>query len=144
MIRRPPRSHRTDTLFPYTTLFRSGGDRAVCHRPWFREWQRDGGGGLRLSICGGLPDRDRLAPRPRAPGVALGDRRRTTAGRPGDRAGRAGGGRQDEVVGLKAGLTPAVPARPAEFGRESGGGRGGKHVLITGIGADFKNKIMIQ
>src|SRR3546814_20949424 len=26
MIRRPPRSTRTDTLFPYTTLFRSGVD----------------------------------------------------------------------------------------------------------------------
>src|SRR3546814_8183574 len=26
MIRRPPRSTRTDTLFPYTTLFRSHGD----------------------------------------------------------------------------------------------------------------------
>src|SRR3546814_7031183 len=25
MIRRPPRSTRTDTRFPYTTLFRSGG-----------------------------------------------------------------------------------------------------------------------
>src|SRR3546814_14122977 len=30
MIRRPPRSTRTDTLFPYTTLFRSGGDIGVC------------------------------------------------------------------------------------------------------------------
>src|SRR3546814_1398121 len=28
MIRRPPRSTRTDTLFPYTTLFRSG----LAHR----------------------------------------------------------------------------------------------------------------
>src|SRR3546814_7724640 len=28
MIRRPPRTTRTDTLFPYTTLFRSRGDRA--------------------------------------------------------------------------------------------------------------------
>src|SRR3546814_4779251 len=28
MIRRPPRSTRTDTLFPYTTLFRS----LCCHR----------------------------------------------------------------------------------------------------------------
>src|SRR3546814_6622656 len=28
MIRRPPRSTRTDTLFPYTTLFRSGRVRA--------------------------------------------------------------------------------------------------------------------
>src|SRR3546814_14534327 len=27
MIRRPPRSTRTDTLFPYTTLFRSLGNR---------------------------------------------------------------------------------------------------------------------
>src|SRR3546814_14556442 len=25
MIRRPPKSKRSDTLFPYTTLFRSGG-----------------------------------------------------------------------------------------------------------------------
>src|SRR3546814_14585150 len=31
MIRRPPRSTRTDTLFPYTTLFRSHGV-AVTHR----------------------------------------------------------------------------------------------------------------
>src|SRR3546814_1027745 len=30
MIRRPPRSTRTDTLFPYTTLFRSG--RRPAHR----------------------------------------------------------------------------------------------------------------
>src|SRR3546814_16072161 len=29
MIRRPPKSSRTDTLFPYTTLFRSSG---VCSR----------------------------------------------------------------------------------------------------------------
>src|SRR3546814_11318035 len=33
MIRRPPRSTRTDTLFPYTTLFRSGlPGGAVCGR----------------------------------------------------------------------------------------------------------------
>src|SRR3546814_20546297 len=31
MIRRPPRSTRTDTLFPYTTLFRSGGDLESHH-----------------------------------------------------------------------------------------------------------------
>src|SRR3546814_5676147 len=30
MIRRPPRSTRTDTLFPYTTLFRSGRHLAEC------------------------------------------------------------------------------------------------------------------
>src|SRR3546814_10044779 len=40
MIRRPPRSTRTDTLFPYTTLFRSEAGRKVyqeycasCHGP---------------------------------------------------------------------------------------------------------------
>src|SRR3546814_2840150 len=31
MIRRPPRSTRTDTLFPYTTLFRSGRLRVRLH-----------------------------------------------------------------------------------------------------------------
>src|SRR3546814_9238077 len=30
MIRRPPRSTRTDTLFPYTTLFRSRGSSRLC------------------------------------------------------------------------------------------------------------------
>src|SRR3546814_19427401 len=30
MIRRPPRSTRTDTLFPYTTLFRSHGSKPSC------------------------------------------------------------------------------------------------------------------
>src|SRR3546814_13220271 len=29
MIRRPPRSTRTDTLFPYTTLFRSSTDKPI-------------------------------------------------------------------------------------------------------------------
>src|SRR3546814_15369311 len=39
MIRRPPRSTRTDTLFPYTTLFRSYSDyltlyeQVRAHRP---------------------------------------------------------------------------------------------------------------
>src|SRR3546814_15608858 len=34
MIRRPPRSTRTDTLFPYTTLFRSS--RKQDARLWFQ------------------------------------------------------------------------------------------------------------
>src|SRR3546814_13345956 len=33
MIRRPPRSTRTDTLFPYTTLFRSHGYQE-CYTPY--------------------------------------------------------------------------------------------------------------
>src|SRR3546814_6170638 len=48
MIRRPPRSTRTDTLLPYTTLFRS--DRGAAKLAW---WVRSGclpgsgGGGAR-------------------------------------------------------------------------------------------------
>src|SRR3546814_16585578 len=38
MIRRPPRSTRTDTLFPYTTLFRSVRT-AFARLPW-PPWQR--------------------------------------------------------------------------------------------------------
>src|SRR3546814_6727562 len=33
MIRRPPRSTRTDTLFPYTTLFRSSSDSSSRQKP---------------------------------------------------------------------------------------------------------------
>src|SRR3546814_8066185 len=33
MIRRPPRSTRTDTLFPYTTLFRSAGQVGCLANP---------------------------------------------------------------------------------------------------------------
>src|SRR3546814_2196744 len=38
MIRRPPRSTRTDTLFPYTTLFRS--DLPAHRRPTIRQMGR--------------------------------------------------------------------------------------------------------
>src|SRR3546814_16463794 len=33
MIRRPPRSTRTDTLFPYTTLFRSATEQVIGSAP---------------------------------------------------------------------------------------------------------------
>src|SRR3546814_6870882 len=41
MIRRPPRSTRTDTLFPYTTLFRSAYRKITtrCHYPATRSAQ---------------------------------------------------------------------------------------------------------
>src|SRR3546814_4435073 len=43
MIRRPPRSTRTDTLFPYTTLFRSVGGPGL-QRGSRRAARRTGGG----------------------------------------------------------------------------------------------------
>src|SRR3546814_5919354 len=57
MIRRPPRSTRTDTLFPYTTLFRSD-DR----RGWRQSCRDRGRGGVRGSSAydarGDEADRD--------------------------------------------------------------------------------------
>src|SRR3546814_5072692 len=44
MIRRPPRSTRTDTLFPYTTLFRSLHGAGGQHRGARREHRRPAGG----------------------------------------------------------------------------------------------------
>src|SRR3546814_8903858 len=62
MVRRPPRSTRTDTLFPYTTLFRSLSGRRpraastpmCCRLPWHQRrsrlaWSiRVGGGSSKL------------------------------------------------------------------------------------------------
>src|SRR3546814_6531543 len=41
MIRRPPRSTRTDTLFPYTTLFRSEGHWADVEGERAGRWRDD-------------------------------------------------------------------------------------------------------
>src|SRR3546814_1530492 len=46
MIRRTPRSTRTDTLFPYTTLFRS----AVAHEERFRDYSDRYGARLRSTV----------------------------------------------------------------------------------------------
>src|SRR3546814_3605191 len=47
MIRRPPRSTRTDTLFPYTTLFRS--PEFACRRAWRHRFARRPG--RRRAVC---------------------------------------------------------------------------------------------
>src|SRR3546814_13092672 len=52
MIRRPPRSTRTDTLFPYTTLFRSRDARAAGEKS-----ARTGGGGS-VGACRAVPGLD--------------------------------------------------------------------------------------
>src|SRR3546814_14178273 len=52
MLRRPPRSTRTDTLLPYTTLFRSGPNRQIDgptaagsegSAPYTYRWEKIGG-----------------------------------------------------------------------------------------------------
>src|SRR3546814_10208456 len=64
MIRRPPRSTRTDTLFPYTTLFRSyrrvtallhTAGWSVNHKRVERIWRREG-----LKVPQRQPKRGRL------------------------------------------------------------------------------------
>src|SRR3546814_8742935 len=51
MIRRPPRSTRTDTLFPYTTLFRSWPDKKISSQVHFRlSKPRRPGKPLRLTV----------------------------------------------------------------------------------------------
>src|SRR3546814_3491565 len=101
MIRRPPRSTRTDTLFPYTTLFRSGhaprdtgptGDGSACVDP--EAGAAGSGAGLDVSrqSCG---DRGRASCIARVgpgsmehPAFAARDREGTVADTPGDRARR--------------------------------------------------------
>src|SRR3546814_2119816 len=66
MIRRPPRSTRTDTLFPYTTLFRSRLPRLPLRLPRFGSVRNafDDGGGPSADILRTRPVQ-RLAAAPR-------------------------------------------------------------------------------
>src|SRR3546814_11427071 len=69
MIRRPPRSTRTDTLFPYTTLFRSRGleiantydMKPLYHPDWYPLWEAADASGLpiHLHTIGGKRPNDR-------------------------------------------------------------------------------------
>src|SRR3546814_17500165 len=104
MIRRPPRSTRTDTLFPYTTLFRSRRRRRGPGRAHRRD---DGGrgGGLRGDRCAarhGGADRPRRA-RFQAPGR---DRARCVD----DRGGRRARGPRPPPGGVAEGAG-ALPGR---------------------------------
>src|SRR3546814_12620291 len=64
MRRRPPRSTRTDTLFPYTTLFRSvySGRRVVVARAPVQnaEFVTDGSGDVRFTYGAGSDNANKL------------------------------------------------------------------------------------
>src|SRR3546814_15671140 len=92
MTRRPPRSTRTDTLFPYTTLVRSRGAGGLEGAVPAAVWQPE------------LDPRFRAARRPRRladrappPGRRAGD----PAGQP-DHAVAAGGAARDRLRGRRA------------------------------------------
>src|SRR3546814_16008819 len=59
MIRRPPRSTRTDTLFPYTTLFRSTHGSTALQRRGVPRLERHRGEEPRRHRRAGLRQRDR-------------------------------------------------------------------------------------
>src|SRR3546814_1842395 len=109
MIRRPPRSTRTDTLFPYTTLFRSPDDPARPHgaRPGDVR-RRPGVAHLRRLQDGHTPGRPAPA-----------DERGTGRDRaPDERRGRERG---DRLVQAGRRTAPDPPLYPAAHG--DGGGR---------------------
>src|SRR3546814_13339087 len=122
MIRRPPRSTRTDTLFPYTTLFRS--------RPAIEADDALGAEPAAVPDCGAARrDRggDRRGLRPRADTDQLSDRRPARAGKraAGDRPAPRGrdalaAGRTAETTRLAAGRGGA-PRRPLRAAGKTGG-----------------------
>src|SRR3546814_15768588 len=107
MIRRPPRSTRTDTLFPYTTLFRSAGQ---GRRPF---------GGIEDAAMAALHarviDRD---PRPAA------QRRR--------QAGQGGFGNRRAARKGEAGIVTAALAerQPVRARGRRGGGRDDRKLVV--------------
>src|SRR3546814_19984777 len=84
MIRRPPRSTRTDTLFPYTTLFRSAGRHVLGARELCR---------LFPAAAGHDAARRRLLHQPRRFQVG---NARTARGEGRGRGGKAGEGGAEE------------------------------------------------
>src|SRR3546814_14664524 len=109
MIRRPPRSTRTDTLFPYTTLFRSD-DRGEAGRGI------DGQHG-----CVRPAVRDRAGRQWRSGSVIRFPGRRTGTGRqgPSRRQGRKGraidaGGNRDMIGWRAAATLPSAGERRSE------------------------------
>src|SRR3546814_5235782 len=96
MIRRPPRSTRTDTLFPYTTLLRS-------RRVRWRAQGRAGGGAVAL----GGPGRH-------TPARCVRPRRRETAG---GAAAQGSLGRLRRVAAIAAGAVTPVGWVERRMGR---------------------------
>src|SRR3546814_16176598 len=94
MIRRPPRSTRTDTLFPYTTLFRSElrchplSEEPAKHRKYIRHRIRDGSD---MQLTQGLRRNDLCHPNRTA---TIFNGLETCWSQFGDRASRLAGGRR--------------------------------------------------
>src|SRR3546814_5248495 len=108
MIRRPPRSTRTDTLFPYTTRFRSA--RAGGARPGTRRRFRGGEEGV-ARAGQGVPSR-------RETGRCRGGK--TLRGGAGGVRGAEAGGRTEELEAGVGDCFPTVIRRSALYNLEIG------------------------
>src|SRR3546814_5917619 len=130
MIRRPPRSTRTDTLFPYTSLFRSRGGRSLG--TWTARPDRRGA----LPAADGVRargGRDRQVARS---GAGASDPDRAEAG-PSPRSA----GRRALLPLIPVQLGPRHPARPARSAPAAGArplrldrSRGGRAAPPVGVG----------
>src|SRR3546814_12129122 len=125
MRRRPPRSTRTDTLFPDTTLFRSVAARrdhaqAPTRHGLFRPWldADDAWHALRRSRLDRVHRQGHAATRAR-------ELARGTGPGQGKRAGNGAGG-NDRADPATSAAKPG-PGACWEIGRASGGGRGWKN-----------------
>src|SRR3546814_19534182 len=113
MMRRPPRSTRTDTLFPYTTLFRSlhldmllgqlvdgargnGGGPGAMHAPVGGERDDDPIARAREANVGEAAPSPQTPPPGLVPGVLVGDKHSPPAGQEAGVALPALGGVQSE------------------------------------------------
>src|SRR3546814_17469951 len=123
MLRRPPRSTRTDTLFPYTTLFRSDRFRLERdHRPF-----RDGPGRVAAADIGIVgPAVDTLDDQVVAV-VKLVGQTPCPQG-PDDAPGRPRGRGVNGVVHPRAGGSPSPPPS-VQTGSASGRAKDGHHVV---------------
>src|SRR3546814_17413420 len=125
MIRRPPRSTRTDTLFPYTTLFRSPvkPDRLLDRRKRRGEFRRRPLSQIRTDDeqCARRRDGDD-------------GRRNHPAWRPPARPGRSGpAGRGGRLGGSAGDSDRGYGGYPAQLGRASGGERVCQYGKIAGV-----------
>src|SRR3546814_17791249 len=107
MIRRPPRSTRTDTLFPYTTLFRSGLHRRRDSVPGGTVVAR-AEPAARPGLGAGLPDLRRDSPARCLGDPALSPQHPPPAALPGDQPRRAG---ESTTAVRRPGLSPGAAAQ---------------------------------
>src|SRR3546814_14172531 len=132
MIRRPPRSTRTDTLFPYTTLFRS--------RPEARTNDAVANDAREAVVHGAAPAR--AARRPLSPDAPASATPRSTSRAYRSVREQERGGRGLEQVASDAAEQCFAEARPAKGAHDDEPGRDGLLHLLAEVGrASWRERV---